>query len=109
VQFESTRAGDHPGTSPPSAGTSPVRASAVQDPSLVPPSNDTSVRVVNETGARSKVRGSALKRTMSGFNGLFRAGAQLERSEAMELATVPKDGKQFLFIYFSLLCMFVIF
>jgi hypothetical protein len=38
---------------------------------------------------------------MSGFNGLFRAGAQLERSEAMELATVPKDGKQFLFIYFS--------
>ncbi len=60
VRFESTRTGDQPGTSPPSAGISPVRASAVQDPPSAPPSNDTPVHVVNETGARSKVRGTAL-------------------------------------------------
>jgi hypothetical protein len=46
---------------------------------------------------------------MSGFGGLFRAGAQLERSEAMELATVPKDGKRKFIVLSFLLCMSLIF
>jgi hypothetical protein len=94
VRFESTHASGQPGGSPPSIGASPVQASAVRNPSpSAQPSNNATVRVVNETGARSKVRGTVLKRTMSGFGGLFRAGAQLERGENIELATIPKDGK----------------
>jgi hypothetical protein len=103
VQFESTRAGDQPGGSPPSIGASPAQASAVRNQSSAQPSNNTNVSVVNETGSRSKVRGTVLKQTMSGFGGLFRPGAQLERDENVELTTVPKDGKQTIYFIFSTL------
>jgi hypothetical protein len=93
VRLESTRAGDQPGDLPPSVEASPVQASAVWSQSSAQLPVNTTVRVVNKTGAQSKVRGAALKQTMSGFAGLFRAGAQLERGENVELATIPKDGK----------------
>jgi hypothetical protein len=51
------------------------------------------MQVVNETGARSKVRprDSLLRRSMTGFADMFRAGKQIQREE-VELPTRSNEG-----------------
>jgi hypothetical protein len=87
VHFESTNNGPRSQVSSPS-NISPIAASG--GPPLPP--RKTSVQVVNETGARSKVRpsDSLLRRSMTGFAGMFRAGKQMR--EEIELPTCSNEG-----------------